>query len=364
MRFSFTEDQLLLQKTVRDFLERECPVEHVRSLWETETGRSSAFWARFAEIGVPGLLVPEAQGGMGMDEIDLVLLLEETGRAALAEPVIATAAVGVPLLRDLDVKDLAERWLPRVAAGEVVLAVGHPVNPFASDAHIAELLLLPRDDEIHALPREKVTALRQASNDPSRRIFSLEWTPSRETFVSGGEEGRALLAAALDRGALACAAQQLGVTQQLIDLAVRYACERKQFGAPIGSFQAIKHMLADLQVKLEYARPVVYRAAHSVAREARCRALDVSMAKVAASEAALQAARVALQVQGAIGYTWEQNLHVWMRRAWSLELAWGSGAWHRARVADAVIDGLAPAENFGYSAPDARGIEGTETGGS
>ena len=112
-------------------------------------------------------------------------------------------------------------------------------------------------------------------------------------------------------------------------------------------------MLADLQVKLEYARPVVYRAAHSVACEARCRAIDVSMAKAAAGEAARAAARVALQVHGAIGYTWEQDLHIWMRRAWSLELAWGSGAWHRARVADAVLDGLTPAESFGYSAPAA-----------
>ncbi len=350
MRFSFSEDQRLLQTTVRDFLEGECPVERLRALWDTETGRSPELWAKLAEVGVLGLLVPEAQGGMGMDEIDLVLLLEETGRAALAEPVIASAAVGVPLLRDLEENALGERWLPRVAAGEAVIAVGHAVNPFLSDAHVADLLLLPHGDEIHALAPEAVSLERQASNDPSRRIFSVEWTPSSQTCVCGGEQARALLAAALDRGALACAAQALGTTQQLIDMAVKYAAQRKQFGAPIGSFQAIKHMLADLQVKLEYARPVVYRAAHSVACEARCRATDVSMAKAAACEAALAAARVALQVHGAIGYTWEQDLHVWMRRAWSLELPWGSAAWHRARLAEAVLDGLAPAESFGYSA--------------
>ena len=162
---------------------------------------------------------------------------------------------------------------------------------------------------------------------------------------------RALQDAALDRGALACAAQQLGVAEALVELAVSYACERRQFGAPIGSFQAVKHQLADVKVALEYARSTVYRAAHSVAREGRCRALDVSMAKVAAGEAALSAARTALQVHGAIGYTWEQDVHIWMRRAWSLDLDWGAGAWHRARVADAVIDGTHPAESFGYSAP-------------
>jgi len=353
VRFSFSEDQLLLQKTVRDFLEGECAVDSVRALWETETGRSQELWGKLAEIGLPGLLVPERHGGMGMDEIDLVLLLEETGRSALAEPLISTAAVGVPLVCELERVDLAESWLPKVAAGGAVLAVGHATNSFVSDAHVADLLLLPHGDEIHALPREAVALERQASNDPSRRIFSVAWTPSAKTRLCRAAQGRALLAAALDRGALACAAQQLGVSQQLIDMAVRYACQREQFGVPIGSFQAIKHMLADCQVKLEYARPAVYRAAHSVAREARSRAVDTSMAKAAASEAALLAARVALQVHGAIGYTWEQDLHVWMRRAWSLELAWGSGAWHRARVAEALLDRRAPAETFGYCAPGA-----------
>ncbi|UCE85598.1 MAG: acyl-CoA dehydrogenase, partial [Deltaproteobacteria bacterium] len=129
----------------------------------------------------------------------------------------------------------------------------------------------------------------------------------------------------------------------------------------IGSFHAIKHQLADLAVKLEYARPVVYRAAHSVARDGRGRAVDVSMAKAAADEAALAAAKTALQVHGAIGYTWEQDLHVWMRRAWSLERSWGSAAWHRARVAAALLDGAAPVETFGYQSPSAAAVGGSRT---
>jgi alkylation response protein AidB-like acyl-CoA dehydrogenase len=220
-----------------------------------------------------------------------------------------------------------------------------------SDAHVADLLLLARGDAVHALAPADVTRVRQPVDDPSRRIFSLDWTPG--TPVADGAEGRALWDAAVDRGALACAAQQLGVGAQLIDMAVAYACQRRQFGVAIGSFQAIKHMLADVTVKVEYARSVVYRAAHSVARGAPTRAVDVSAAAVAASEAALAAARTALQVHGAIGYTWEQDLHIWMRRAWSLSRAWGDVAWHRARVADAVIDGALPAESFGYSAPGA-----------
>ena len=155
------------------------------------------------------------------------------------------------------------------------------------------------------------------------------------------------------RQALACAAQMLGVSDRLIELAVQYACERRQFGVAIGSFQAVKHMLADVKVKLEYARSLVYRAAHSVCRDTPSRAVHVSMAKVAASETAARAASTALQVHGAIGYTWEQDLHVWMRRAWSLQLAWGSAAWHRERVSRAVIDRELPAETFGYQAPAA-----------
>ena len=142
---------------------------------------------------------------------------------------------------------------------------------------------------------------------------------------------------AFDRAVLATAAQALGVAQQLVDLAVRYACQRQQFGVPIGSFQAVKHPLASAQVRIEFARPVVYRAAWSVARGARHRSLDVSHAKLAACEAATAAARVALQCFGAIGYTWEQDLHVWMRRAWSLDLAWGGAPFHRARVAEHVL---------------------------
>ncbi len=343
MRFGFDEDQLLLQKTLRDFFASECPAARVRALWDTETGRSPELWKSLAELGVTGLLAPEAYEGMGMDETFLVLLQEEAGRAALAEPLVATA-VAVPLLLELDTRELCERWLRPIAAGEAIVAVGHPVNAFHSDAHIASLLLLAHADEIHALAPDAVERVRQPVNDPARRVFSLRWTPTPQTRIAQGAQARELLAAALDRGALACAAQLLGVTEKLLELAVAYAQQREQFGQPIGAFQAVKHQLANVKVALEYARPVVYRAAHSVAKRAAARAVDVSHAKVAAGEAAALAARTALQVHGAIGYTWEQDLHVWMRRAWSLELAWGSGRFHRERVANAI---LAPGAQIG-----------------
>jgi len=346
--FRFSDDQLTFQAALRKALEKECTPQHLRALWDTDTGRSPQRWAKLAELGVLGLLVPDHHGGLGLNEIDLVLLLEEIGRVALPEPVMETAAVAVALLRETP---LAKKWLPQVAAGEAILTVGHPCNPFVTDAHVADLLLLPHGDALHAVPRDLATAVRQPCNDPSRRLFRVDWTPSRETRVAQGPDAQRLLDAALDRAALAVAAQQLGGAQQMLDMGVRYAIERQQFGKPIGSYQAVKHLLANVAVRLEFARPVVYRAAFSVAHDLPTRAVDASHAKLAASQAALLAAKTVHQVHGAIGYTWECDLHIWMKRAWALDISWGTSAWHRARVAGAVIDGLAPAACFGYQAP-------------
>jgi len=342
MDFTFNEDQLMFQKAVRDFLEGECTPETIRAQWETDAGHSPELWSKLAELGIPGLLVPEANEGMGMDEVDAVLLFEEVGRAGLPEPVVETAAVAARLLAELDDADLAARWLKPIAVGEAVVAVSDPTSPLVSDAHVAKLLLLFHEDEVHAVEPADATLTAQPANDPSRRLFSVGWTPSDATRVASGEAGRALHAAAFDRAVLASAAQQLGVTDRLLSMASEYACQRQQFGVAIGSFQAVKHMLANVKVALEYARPAVHRAAHSVARGVAGRDVHVSMAKVAASDAATAAARTALQVHGAIGYTWEQDLHIWMRRAWSLEQAFGRSDFHRRRVEEAVLADGAP----------------------
>ncbi len=341
MDFRHQDDPLLFQETVCDFLAKECTPEAVRATWQAPAGRSPELWKKLAEVGVTGLLVPEAQGGMGFDETTLVLLLEEAGRAALPAPLIATAAVAAPLLGEIG-GALAEEWLPRIAAGEAVVAVGHPVSPFVEDAESADLLLLPSDDgALHAVARDEARITPQPANDPGRRIASVAFDARPATRVAEGARARTLLEAALDRGALGSAASALGVCDRLIAEAVAYTSERKQFGKPVGSFQAVKHMLANVKVKLEYARPVVWRAAWSVAHGSPNRATHVSMAKLAASEAAALGAKNALQAHGAIGYTWEQDLHLWMRRAWSLEQAWGRSPFHLGRVRRAVLeDGL------------------------
>lgn len=349
MDFDFSEEQRMLQRAVGDFLAGEYGPERVRAGWDDETGRDDAFWRRFAEIGAPGLLVPESLGGLGLDETDLVLLLEETGRAALAEPVVPTS-VGVGLLRELG-GALAERWLPRIAAGEARLAVGHAESPFVADAHVARLLLILRDGALHAVAPEDARLEPQSAVDGSQRLFRVDFTRSER--VAEGRRAAALGDAALDRGALCCAAEALGVADRLIGLAVAYASERRQFGVAIGSFQAVKHMLADEKVRLEYARSLVHRAACSVAGAAATRAADVSMAKLAACEAARSAAGTSLQVHGAIGYTYEQDVHVWMKRAWSLDLAYGTSVFHRERLCAALIDGTFPVAHFGYEPAEA-----------
>jgi hypothetical protein len=205
--------------------------------------------------------------------------------------------------------------------GEVTVSVGLPGSKLVSYADSADVVLL--DDE--AFAPDALALERCDSVDGSRRLFMVGWGP----FAMKGEW--------FERGALGTAAQLLGLGQHLLDVTVEYAQQRHQFGAPIGSFQAVKHKLADLRLALEFARPVVHRAAYSVAHADGDRSVHVSMAKAYASDAALLAARHALQVHGAIGYSYEHDLHLWMKRAWALAASWGDAAWHRARVGRAIL---------------------------
>jgi alkylation response protein AidB-like acyl-CoA dehydrogenase len=283
-------------------------------------------WAALAELGVPAVLVPEEHGGLGGDETDLLAVLEQAGRAALAEPVVESA-VAARVLAGLG-GDLAAEWLPKLASGEslVVFADG----PYIPHGDRAGLVLLERDGALCVAE----PGAEQPSTDPARRLFGV----ARTTPVGEGGQVRALLAEARDRGAALTAAYLVGVAHRMIDMAVGYAGERAQFGRPIGSFQAVKHQLADVLVAVEFARPPVYRAAYSLAGRAPTASRDASMAKAMASEAALRTARTTLQVHGAIGYTLEYDLHLWMRRAWSLAAAWGDAAHHQRRVAAALLD--------------------------
>jgi alkylation response protein AidB-like acyl-CoA dehydrogenase len=348
VRFNFDEDQFMFQSSVRDFLSAECTPEALRGLWSEETGRSAQRWSKLAEIGLLGILIPEPYGGLGMTEIDFALPLEETGRAALPEPIVECAVLAARLLAEVGDDTLASKWLPLIASGEAIVTVGHPINPTVADAHLADLIILEHDGALHAVPRTDVELTAQPASDVARKLFTVDWRPAAATKIADGSDARRLLDRLLDRGAFATAAQSLGIAQQLVDVAVAYSKERHQFGKAIGSFQALKHHLASVQVKIEFARPCVHRAAFSIANDAPTRATDVSQAKTMACEAAVAAAKTALQVHGAIGYTWEVDLHMWMKRAWALEAAWGSRAWHRRRIGAALFDRNAAPPTFGF----------------
>lgn len=325
MRFAFTDDQLAFRDAVRSLLDKECAPEVVRAAWD---GKPTEVWGRLADMGVVGMTAPGEHGGLGMDELDLVLVLEECGRAALPEPILEHTAVIIPALRDAGGK-LATRWLPALAAGETLATAGLGPAPLVPDADRASLLLDDHDGCVHLVGMASCEVTPLPSVDGGRRLFTVAWSAEKETKLEGADAD--LL---FDRGALAAAAQLLGLADRMISMTVEYAEEREQFGRPIGSFQAVQHHVANAYMALAFARPAVYRAAHAVARAEADRPAHVSVAKAYAGDAAETAARTALQVHGAIGYSWEHDLHLFMKRAWSLAAAWGDGPFHRRRVGD------------------------------
>tara|TARA_R110001599_G_scaffold145321_1_gene327650 strand:- start:107010 stop:108068 length:1059 start_codon:yes stop_codon:yes gene_type:complete len=340
MNFTFSDDQLLFQSSVREFLAGEVTPTRVRASWEREDGRDPALWQQLTKLGLVGLTVPEAFGGLGMSELDFVLLAQECGYVALPEPLVHTALVAVPLLRQLG-GELAAEWLPRIAAGDAKVVVGLQQNLLVEDAHVADLLLLQQGDAWYALAPAEVDLRHNESVDPSRRLYAVALKLDSSPVITG-TQADALTAAALDRGALGCAAQALGLAQRMVDMAVSYSGDRQQFGKAIGSFQAVKHLMANVAVRLEYARAPVHRAAYSLAQGEACASRAVSQAKLGACEAANLAAKNSIQVHGAMGYTWEVDLHIFMKKAWALTNSWGDSAFHKARITDYIFsDGAA-----------------------
>ncbi len=333
MDFSFTSDQQLLAQGVRDFLASECPPEAVRAAWDS--GPDMTRWKALAGLGVVGLLVPEDLGGLGMNEVDLCLLLEEAGYAGLPEPLAEVAAVAVPLLVDAG-GDAGPALLQAAAAGEAMVLPALEVDRHPAHLATADQILVQRGDELHLVRPTSVTLDPRPNVDGARPTSSLSAELDAASTAIALDVGDALERASA-RGVWAASAALVGVARRMIDLATDYALQREQFGRPIGSFQAVKHHLATALVEVEFARPLVHRAAWSLAAGDGDAPVHASMAKAVASEAAQSAARAALQVHGAIGYTWEHDLHLWMKRAWSLAASWGPAEAHWERIESATL---------------------------
>jgi alkylation response protein AidB-like acyl-CoA dehydrogenase len=384
MHFSFNEQQTDFRDAVRQMLDRECTPADLRALFDAaakagtgagpESGASAPSeastvhtprWKVLADMGVVGLTIPELHGGLGLTELDLVLLLEEAGRAALPEPLLETTALAVPMLartgfgpeHGTEVDALSNHWLPHIARGDAIAAIGLSgmqavPGAVGADLYILESAQPDGGSEIHAVPAEEVGVTPIESLDPTRRLGTVDWTPAPNTLVSAGSDAELALAVLADRAALGTAAELVGLADRMITIAADYTKQRKQFGRAIGSFQAVKHLLAGAQVKLEFARPVTYAAAWSLAHGTPDASRSASMAKAYASDAATEAARVSLQVHGAIGYTWECDLHLFLKRAWALAPAWGDAAEHRSRVLASVV-----AERAGQAGREIQGGE-------
>jgi alkylation response protein AidB-like acyl-CoA dehydrogenase len=326
MDFTLTDEQCMLADTVADLFGETCSGADLRRLLASGEARDAVRWQQIVAMGLPGLMAPERDGGAELGAVEMALVAIAAGHAALPEALIEHAGVALPLLEQAGIA-----W-SGMAAGETV-AVGHPSHPFIADADTASALILADGADIHLAPRAAVSLTRAESIDPFRRLFKVDWRPEPATRIADA----ALWNPALDRGALFAGAQLLGLAQRAIDLSVSYAKERQQFGKPIGAFQAIKHHLANAQVKIEFARPVVLAAAAMLDAGASLAPVRISHAKLAAHQAADLATHAAVQVHGAMGYSWEVDVHFVLKRALALGQSWGTPAWHRGRVAEHVL---------------------------
>ena len=337
MRFAFTDDQKMLRDTVREVLQRECAPDVVRAVWEGRPEGVRAVWSTLADTGVLGMTASEEAGGMGMSELDALLPLEETGYAALPGPLVDTMAVGIPLLEAGGTDAQRERWLAPAASGDARIVIAFEDQEIVAHAGSADLLIAERGGAGYCVPIGEATVTPETSVDRSRELGRIQFEASAQYRMREDVDITALFELSSERASLATAAQLIGVSRRMLDMTVQYAKDREQFGKPIGAQQAVKHRLANALIEQEFARPLVYRAGWSMATNADDAEVCVSLAKIYAGEAAKFVAKEALQIHGAIGYTIECDLHMWMKRAWALSAAHGDAAYHRERVGRHIL---------------------------
>ena len=318
MRFALSEDQRDFGAALDSLLASSDPVP-VACAWAAgDTAPGLKLWSRLAELGVSALVVPESAGGTGAGPVELVVAFEQLGRHAVPGPWVESAAYLPTLLTD-------NSLLQRLAEGAVATVAVAPHTPYALDAGAASLVLAVTGADV------RIGSIGEPvrSVDRTRHLFPVE--PGRVVDVSHAA------GPAFDLAALATAAQLLGCGERLLADSVAYVKQRRQFGREIGSYQAIKHRLADVRIALDFARPLLWGAAVGSPGSSELRARDVSAAKVACADAAYRASRAALQVHGAVGYTQELDLSLWITKVRALVGAWGTPAFHRARVLDSLV---------------------------
>jgi alkylation response protein AidB-like acyl-CoA dehydrogenase len=363
MQFGLSESQQILKDTARKFFSGECAIAEVRRLMETPTGHDPALWTKLAEQGFTGIVSPEEYGGMGLGKVELILLMEEAGYALLPGPFFSTVVLAGPVIEAVASPEHKKRYLSRIAAGQAratvaLLEAGASWDPadvklqaagdkltgsklFVSDAAAADFIVVIAQNGVFAVDgAAKAPGLRiepMKGMDLTRKIYSLEFSGTPAERLGGTDNlGRAL---ALATAALA--AEMVGGMQRALETTVAYAKTRKQFGKPIGIYQAVQHQCADMYLETESSRSAAYYAAWALEENAPDAAAAVSIAKMYASDAARNVGNRGIQVHGGMGFTWENDLHLYYRRAKASETMLGDATFHRERIARQVIDGAA-----------------------
>jgi alkylation response protein AidB-like acyl-CoA dehydrogenase len=376
MNFGFNEEQELLRNTARKFFENECSSDTVRRLMETPEGISPELWKKLAEQGWLGLIFPEQYDGMGLGLVDLVVLMEEMGRAVAPGPYFSTVLLGGLAILEAGSDSQKKEWLPRIAAGDrrVALAWMEPsaqLGPagitltatkrgdkytlsgaklFVHDAHTADALVVAARTgtgagtdgvSLFLLPKGtkglEVTLL--PTMDQTRKLCEVGCTDvvvGADALLGTAGAGWAPLARVLDRATVALCAEMCGGAQKVLDMTVEYAKIRQAFGRPIGSYQGVKHRAADMLVDVENSKSITYYAAWALDEGSPEAPLAVSMAKAYVSDAYRRVASAGIQLHGGIGFTWEHDLHLYFKRAKGSEFTFGDATYHRERVAQLV----------------------------
>ena len=376
MNFGFNEEQELLRNTARKFFENECPSETVRRLMETPEGINAELWKKLAEQGWLGLIYPEQYDGMALGLVDLVVLMEEMGRAVAPGPYFSTVLLGGLAILEAGSDAQKKEWLPKIAAGDkrVALAWMEPsaqLGPagvtltavekggkyalsgtklFVHDAHTADALVVAARTRpgagadgvsLFLLPKGtkglEVTLL--PTMDQTRKLCEVacsDVTVGGDTLLGAAGSGWAPLARVLDRATVALCAEMCGGAQKVLDMTVEYAKIRQAFGRPIGSYQGVKHRAADMLVDVENSKSITYYAAWALDENSPEAPLAVSMAKAYVSDAFRRVSAAGIQLHGGIGFTWEHDLHLYFKRAKGSEFTFGDATHHRERVAQLV----------------------------
>lgn len=326
MKFDFSDDQHEIKRTARDLLTKRSTLERVRAAAEARA-YDDGLWSELVELGWPGIAIAEDHGGGGLGVVELATLLEEAGYALAGSPFLATAACGL-VLQEAAADDLKAAWLPRLASGEVTGTVG-AAGGLVPDADAAAVILLVEDDGATArlLTREQASVEPVDAIDPTRRYARVSAAPGTGHVLSGD------LVAGLDRARIAVAAELVGLSARALEMTVEYVKDRKQFGVPVGSFQAVQHRCAQMLLDTEGARSATYFAAWAADADPERLAEGAAMAKASASHAGREVTASAIQAHGGIGFTWEADVHWFYKRA-QLDAAYLGGAGtQRARLA-------------------------------